>query len=629
MVIENKYHIVDGERREMSLFGAFPDKGELLIELIFDEPIQSARLIIHSDGMASCDGEKYFEYDLSAGDDERSFSLELSLGDLAKKSDNGLFYYRYDAIIRGSTLSLGGEDVTALKDRSVYGDRQLLIYDSDFSTPRFIKGGIMYHIFVDRFASSGRFPPKDGAVINRDWENGVPEFAERRGDPIKNNEFFGGDLIGAAERLDYIKGLGVNVIYLSPIFDSPSNHKYDTSDYMKVDPMFGGDDALRYFLSECGKRGIKVILDGVFNHTGDDSVYFDRYGRYGDVGAYRNPDSKYYDWYSFRNYPDDYECWWNIKILPRVDSSDESFREYILGSEGVVEKYCNMGVSGFRLDVADELSDVFLDDVRRALKKLDKENVVIGEVWEDASNKVAYSKRRRYLSGGQLDSVMNYPLREGVISFMRDGDFETLKYALETVYRHYPKCVSDSLMNFLSTHDTERIITVLAGERDDGKTPAELSRMKLSEDERSRGRRMVACAWTLVGTSYGTPSVFYGDEAGLEGYHDPFCRRPFPWGREDGYLEDFFKRFGSFRRSEKVFEEGLFRVLKAEENVFVTERFDEKESLITVVAREKEYSPDVPDGYSLVFTSFDDRAESPVIPAFSAEIYKKDKNNNK
>ncbi len=629
MVEERKYYIFDGERHDMSLFGAFPDKGYLLIELLFDRDFipDSADLVIHSDGMGSAEGERYFVHTLARSvgiDDKCVFKLTLSLEELSKKSNNGLYYYRYDVDFGSETVSYGGEEVTELVPQQEFGDRQLLIYDSTFKTPEFIKGGTMYHIFVDRFASSGKYPAKEGARINPDWENGIPEFARRRGDPIKNNEFFGGDLDGIADKIDYIASLGVTVIYLSPIFDSPSNHKYDTSDYMKVDPMFGGDGALARLLSVCKRRGICLILDGVFNHTGDDSIYFDRYGRYGH-GAYSDPDSEYREWYTFRNYPDDYECWWNIKILPRVDSSNEKFREFIFGKRGVIEKYLNMGVSGIRLDVADELSDRFLDEMRLTLKKKDPESLIIGEVWEDASNKIAYSERRKYLSGSQLDSVMNYPLREGVIAFVRDGDYLLLKRVCETIYRHYPKCVSDSLMNFLGTHDTERIITVLAGAPDDGKSPEELSHMKLNEEEKLRGTKLVMCAWVLVGTCYGTPSVFYGDEAGLEGYHDPFCRKPFPWGRENGELESFFKRFGCFRKREDLFKEGYFRVLKATENVFITERFDDDESLITVVARNEPYHFDLSDDYVCVFDSdntMTGRCDCETVMPFTAKIFK-------
>jgi len=627
MVTEYKYHITGEERRDASLFGAFSDDCKIEFVLTFEceKPVRSCKMVIHSDGLADETGEKYLEYPLTGNAEVYSVTIDAS--ELSSISSNGLLFYRYDVKTEDGDFSYGGEKVTELLPREVFGDRQILIYDKDFSTPASVKGGTIYHIFVDRFAASGKYAPKAGAKINRDWENGVPEFAEYRGAHIDNVEFFGGDLDGAADKLEYIASLGVTTVYLSPVFDAPSNHKYDTSDYMKVDSMFGGDEALKRFIDKARERGISVILDGVFNHTGDDSVYFDRYHRHGELGACNSMKSLYFEWYNFRSYPDDYECWWNIKILPRVDSSCDSFREFVLGDGGVVEKYMSMGAAGFRLDVADELSDVFLEEFRKKVKSEREDALVIGEVWEDASNKIAYSARRRYFKGRQLDSVMNYPLREGVIGFIKHGDHETLKNTLETVYRHYPKCVSDSLMNFLGTHDTERIITVLAGITDDGKTPAELSKIKLTPDERERGRRLVKCAWSIIATSYGVPSIFYGDEAGLEGYHDPFCRRPFPWGNEDVVLEDFYKRIGSFRKCESIFREGLFRVVHSSENEFVTERSENGKSLFTVVTRERSYRFEPASPILCVFDSdIPDAAgikESFLVPAHTARIFKK------
>lgn len=590
MIRELKYQIIGEERHDVSLFGAIPDEGELLIRLVFtgEKKIESVRLFVHSDSLSEPAGNRFREFYLSpCGND--IFEKTIRLSDLSVLTSSGLLYYRYDIVSEEARFSLGGDGVTELWSSDDYGERQLLIYDRNFKTPSFIKEGPIYHIFVDRFATSRKYPVKPGARLNPDWEGGMPEFAPYRGAPIKNNDFFGGDLTGAAEKIEHIAALGVRTVYLSPVFESPSNHKYDTSDYMSVDSMFGGDSALAEFIEKCHEHGIDVILDGVFNHTGDDSIYFDRCRRYGGVGAYCTKDSPYFEWYNFTKYPDEYECWWGIGILPRVNSSVESFRRFILGDGGVIEKYMKMGVAGFRLDVADELPDVFLDELREKVKREDENAVVIGEVWEDASNKVAYSQRRRYLAGRQLDSVMNYPLRDGVISFIKYGDHERLKHIYESVYRHYPKCVSDALMNFLGTHDTERIITVLAGESPEGKSPAELASLRLTGEQKRTGRELVKCAFTLVATSYGTPSVFYGDEAGLEGYHDPFCRMPYPWGHEDGELLAFYKALGSLRRRETIFREGYFRVVNSGENFFVTERFEGTSSVYTVVARAEGY----------------------------------------
>ncbi len=606
----------------MSLFGAFPNEGAILFRLVFsDEPrILSVDLVIHSDGLSG--GENYRTYGMN-GSAGGAFEVLIGAGDLASLGGNGLLFYKYEVRSDAGAFSLGGEEVTRLLGAEDFGERQLLIYDASFRTPEFIKGGEIYHIFVDRFATSGKYPVKEGARLHADW-NDTPEYAPYRGAPIANNDFFGGDLTGAAEKLDYIASLGVTTVYLSPVFESVSNHKYDTGDYMKVDSMFGGDAALKDFCDRARALGISVILDGVFNHTGDDSVYFDRYRKYGETGAYNNRNSPYFGWYNFRNYPEDYECWWGIKILPRVNCSCGGFRDHILGDGGVVEKYMRMGVAGFRLDVADELSDVFLDELRKKVKSEREDSIVLGEVWEDASNKISYSDRRRYLNGRQLDSVMNYPLRGGVISFIKYGDHETLRRALETVYRHYPKCVSDSLMNFLGTHDTDRIITVFAGEPDDGKSHAELASIRLSDRERSVGRSLVKCAWAIVATAYGAPSIFYGDEAGLEGYHDPFCRRTFPWGREDEQLTAFYRRIGALRKSEPLYKDGLFRVVHSSPDAFVTERFSDDRSVFTVVTRERPFEFKPPRE---VVCALDSDCDDPTscgfqVPPYTARIFR-------
>lgn len=590
---EYKYHICGGKVLDFSLHGAFPAEGEIkfVLKAPRREGISGASLVIHSDGL-SPEGEKYLTLELKAesfGYTEDTFSVSVDTDTLKELSEKGLFYYRYEINCFYGRISFGGEGVTELFPVESRGERQLLLYDPGFTTPKFLKKGTMYHVFIDRFYPSGRCKPKPGTVKNIDWDHGIPQYPEYRGAPLKNNEFFGGDLWGIAEKLDYIKSLGVTVLYLSPVFDSASNHKYDTGDYMKVDPMFGGDEALKTLCEKCRENGISIMLDGVFNHTGSDSVYFNKYGNYDSVGAYNSEKSPYHDWYNFFEFPDKYECWWGIDILPRIKGDSEDFREFILGEGGVVEKYMKMGVSGFRLDVADELSDTFLENMRRVIKKNNADGIILGEVWEDASNKIAYSNRRTYFGGGQLDSVMNYPLRGAVISFIKEGNAGLLREVTETVYRHYPKCVSDVLMNFLGTHDTERILTVLGDGGSDDRTNAELAELKLTPAKLKSAVKMLKCAYTIVAFMYGIPSVFYGDEAGLEGYHDPFCRRPYPWNNQNQELLDFFKEVGKIRNSEALLRDGLFRVVTAEPDIFIFERFSENETLTVAVTRESAF----------------------------------------
>ena len=493
------------------------------------------------------------------------FARDLASEDGAE----GLYYYHYAVqLADGSCFVFGGERPTELDALSNYvGERQLLLYRPGFHASSRFREGLVYHIFVDRFAKSGRAKAKPGAVLDPDWDGGTPQFGEYPGAQVANNVFFGGDLAGITGKLDYIASLGVRTIYLSPVFEAASNHKYDTGDYLRIDPMFGTDADMKTLCREAEKRGIAILCDGVFNHTGSDSVYFNREGHYPTVGAYQSERSPWAHWYRFRAFPDDYECWWGVKTLPRVDSEDPSYRRFISGR--VVDKWMNAGIAGWRLDVADELSDEFLDDFRRAVKGQDPDAVILGEVWEDASDKISYGRRRRYLTGAQLDSVMNYPLRAALIGYVKTGDCEPLRHATEGLYRRYPKEASDNLLNFLGTHDTERILTLLGGEETGDHTNAELADMKMTRAERAHAKKLLRLAFGILAGLPGVPCVFYGDEAGMEGYRDPFCRRPFPWGRIDGELLAVYRAFGCLRRNEPVFYGGRFRILSLTPDAFV------------------------------------------------------------
>ena len=421
-------------------------------------------------------------------------------------------------------------------------------------------GGMMYQIFPDRFAigRGTRYTERvemnlvgrQRRTINPDWDNGIPQYAEYPGGEVANDEFFGGDLWGVAEKLDYIKSLGVKTIYLCPIFEAASNHRYDTGDYLKVDPLLGGDAALYHLISEVRKRGMLLILDGVFNHTGADSRYFNRFSNYPGAGAYHSKRSKYFKWYTFNAFPDDYRCWWGVKILPAVKSAEPSYLDFICGKNGVLERWLDAGIDGWRLDVADELSDVFLENLRKTVKEKDAEAIVLGEVWEDASNKVAYSSRRRYFRGKQLDSVMNYPLKEAVIGYVMNGGASTLRETARTIYSHYPETVGHVLMNFLGTHDTERILTVLSGVGSDKMSNAALASWKMTGEERKLAEGRLRIAWSLTAAFPGMPCVYYGDERGMEGGRDPFNRRPLV--RDETTLTDFYREVGRIHASERA-----------------------------------------------------------------------------
>ncbi|MBP3377810.1 MAG: glycoside hydrolase family 13 protein [Clostridia bacterium] len=574
--------------RDVSLFGAFPLGGTLRFEVRISKNIepQKVDMVIHEDGWGR--DEKVYgrlEFAMSdTSDDYISFSREMELSSILQ-GKRGLYYYHYAVFTPDGTVYYGGERPTALVElKDFVGERQLLLYDDGYNTSQSFKRGVVYQIFVDRFKRSGKCKVKAGSILNGDWDNGIPQYAEYPGAPLPNNMFFGGDLYGVADELEYISSLGVETIYLCPIFDAYSNHKYDTGDYLKVDSMFSGDDALIELCDKAKAYGIDVILDGVFNHTGSNSVYFNKDGKYDSLGAYQSKESPYYSWYGFSNYPNKYDCWWGIDILPRVDSSNSDYRRFIC--ESVVDKWMKAGVAGWRLDVADEIASEFLDDFRCAVKKRNPDGVIIGEVWEDATDKISYGKRREYLLGGQLDSVMNYPLRAAVISYVMNGDSEGLRYSTESLYRRYPKCASDNLLNFLGTHDTERILTVFSGIPAGNRSNRELSSAKMNDKQRRVAVDRLKFAYGLIAGLPGVPCVFYGDEAGLEGYRDPFCRRTFPWANMNRELLRHYRIIGAIRKEHDVFRDGLFRIisLTPEHFVYVREPYIDGEEKIIVAA---------------------------------------------
>ncbi len=450
----------------------------------------------------------------------------------------------------------------------------LTVHSADFVTPDKFKGGVIYQIFVDRFAKSKKhtLPVKDGAYLDPNWENGIPTYPEKPGDAFNNNCFFGGSLYGVAEKLDYLSSLGVTVLYLNPIFDAASNHKYDTSDYMKIDEMFGGEKAFDTLIRAAKKRGISIILDGVFNHTGSDSIYFDKESRYPTLGAYESKESPYYHWYDFKNYPEDYDCWWGVKILPAINKNSEDFRNFICGENGIVRHYLKKGISGWRLDVADELSGGFLDALRIAAKKEKADSIIIGEVWEDASVKISYDQRRAYFQGSQLDSVMNYPLRTAITDYVLSGNSDIIKRCMTSLYMHYPKCVSDVQMNILGTHDTERILSVLASDGISFKKNGELAGYKMSSGSKRHATELLKAASFLLYTLPGIPCIYYGDEIGMEGGRDPFNRLPFTWHSKDEDILAHYELLGALRSRFSEFADGEFKLIRAEDGLFVFSR---------------------------------------------------------
>ena len=493
---------------------------------------------------------------------------------------SGLYFYRFEIDTWRGTLGItsrfGGESGI-----DEYGSPegecwQLTVFESQYQTPDWLSGGIMYQIFPDRFYRSGttKYNVPQDRYLHQRWGS-QPEWRPNHQGEITNSDYFGGDLEGIIQKLDYLQSLGITCIYLNPIFEAHSNHRYDTADYTKVDPLLGTKEDFIRLCKEANKRGIHIILDGVFNHTGSDSIYFNRKGRYQTLGAYQSQDSPYYDWYQFYQWPEQYACWWNFETLPNVNETNETYNAYINGTDGVIQTWLKAGADGWRLDVADELPDLFLDHITKAAKQVKPTSMILGEVWEDASNKMAYGQRRRYLLGKQLDSVMNYPFREAIIGFLTGKNPAEMMELIMTILEHYPPSAIHLLMNHRGTHDTERILTVLGGEPLNGRDREWQSRTKLSQEQRSRGLSLLKLASLMQYTLPGIPCVYYGDEAGMEGYRDPFNRGCFPWGHEDAELVNWYRSLGKIRHSCEVLKQGTLEPYYADDDCFVYIRSDE------------------------------------------------------
>lgn len=495
----------------------------------------------------------------------------------------GLYWYFFQTLSGRNEGYIGrtGETAGVCSKPSAF---QLTVYESPAVQPEFIKGGVFYHIFVDRFYGTGARVSRKDAVLRDDW-GGQPEWRPDQNGEILNNDFFGGNLEGILEKLPYLEELGVSCIYLSPVFEAYSSHKYDTGDYDRIDPMFGTEADFSRLCKEAKKRSMRVICDGVFSHTGADSVYFNREGNYPKNGAYQSKESPYYKWFMFQEYPEKYSCWWNFKTLPTVNKEEPSFREFICGADGIVRKWLRAGASGWRLDVADELPDDFLTDLCEAARQEKPDALLVGEVWEDASNKAAYGVRRHYLQGRQLGSVMNYPFRTGILQFIRQGDASALANAVDDIVRNYPPFALHCLMNGLGTHDTVRALTALGGRELPTASRAEKAAEHMGAHEREWALSLMKLAVLLQMTLPGVPCVYYGDEAGMEGYADPFNRACYPWGQEEKPLQEYYRKVIAIRRDERVFRQGGYETLRAEKGLFAFRRYDEKDELIIAVNR--------------------------------------------
>lgn len=493
--------------------------------------------------------------------------------------EKGLFWYYF--VIRtnegevyyfNNDEKLGGEGV--LKRENTMNSYQITVYDKDYHTPEWFRDSVMYQIFPDRFfhGTGTDYPKKrEEYTIHKDW---YERFTHNQHPYEKGpacNDFYGGNLKGIEEKLPYLKELGISVIYLNPIFEAYSNHRYDTADYKKIDVMLGTEVDFVSLAQKAKEMGISIILDGVFSHTGSDSIYFNKYGSYGEGGAYKDKNSPYRQWFQFRGDSDDYDSWWGCTNLPNVNEMSEGYLDYILRDEdAVIKKWLRLGAKGWRLDVADELPDEFIKILREEIKKTDEDAVIIGEVWEDATNKVSYGNLREYLTGDELDSVMNYPFKDAMIDFVLgkcNGTYFGKR--IMSILENYPKEVAYSLMNIAGTHDTERIKTVMGQQYLTDGTGWDT---RLSGEEESVAlRRQILFAFMQM-TFVGVPCIYYGDEIGMEGGKDPYNRKPYTWRNINPELLEFYKEIIKIRNESPALRRGAFKVVYSDDKVFAYTR---------------------------------------------------------
>ena len=491
---------------------------------------------------------------------DHAFCLSFAL------SQSGLYFYRFEVVREDGTFLFVGRGEGG---KAVVGDWlprwKITVFDADFATADKWKGGVMYQIFPDRFARTSDTQPEVKVAAKRYFHEDVKERPYDYTDPARpgGKDYYGGSLAGVKEKLDYLRDLGVTIIYFNPIFESNENHRYSTADYTRVDPYFGTDEEFAEFCKDAREKGIEVILDGVFSHTGADSVYFNKEGHYDSVGAYNSASSPYRNWYQFEEYPKKYKGWWDFKNLPNVNETCPEYLDFITGEEGVLALWQRRGAAGWRLDVADELPDEFLERLRKRVKAVDPDAYIVGEVWEHAVDKISYGARRRFLLGKQCDSVMNYPWRDAIIQLVKGGNLSSFGESILSLWEDYPRPALDTLMNILSTHDTVRILSELGST-----VPRKLQGgYRMSDEERSAALSRLRLAALLQFTLPGIPCIYYGDEVAMEGAADPYCRAFFEWENAQGQLHDYYRSLGQMRAKYREEFKTEFEWLGAEGNV--------------------------------------------------------------
>ena len=521
----------------------------------------------------------------------QTWSIELTL-------ERGLYFYWFRVMKEDGSFRLFKQgNGTNMEDGEKW---QLSFIPADFTTPDYAKGAVMYQIFPDRFHQVGQCDLSDKLGpfhIHEDLDE-IPHYtADENGNWC--NDFYGGNLRGIEEKLPYLKELGVGIIYMNPIFMSYSNHRYYTSDYKRIDPMLGTEEDFASLCQSAHELGIRIILDGVFSHTGARSIYFDIDGYFGG-GAISQENSCYREWYRFERYPDRYDSWWGFQSMPNIEETTPSYMDFIFADEdSVIEKWMRLGADGFRLDVVDELPDEFVKPLKEKMRQINPDALLIGEVWEDASNKRSYGVSRRYFVDAELDSTMHYPWRKAITDFVLEkDDGKALGESIMTIAENYPPQVLHCLMNLLSSHDTVRILTCLGDDFEGDRE--EKAERRLSKKARALAIKRLHLAAFLQFMLPGMASIYYGDEAGMEGFDDPFCRAYYPWGKEDTELRSYFAHLARLKNDMQLLREGDVWVKEAGKGILIFERRIGDE-VATVFVNRSERVIDLPLGCEVRF----------------------------
>ena len=471
--------------------------------------------------------------------------------------NTGLYFYHFEVHFDSFYVYLKNDklDAKLVNSKDELPDWQLTVYDKNFTTPDWYKGSIMYQIFPDRFKRSEKFTAKvaknENVRIRHENWNSIPHSSITH-ENYGANDFLMGNLLGIEEEKEYFKKLNIESIYLNPIVESPENHRYSTSDYFNVDPYFGTNEQFEKFCKEFKDDNIRIILDGVFSHTGSDSIYFNRYNNYDSIGAYNSQNSPYYSWFNFINFPNEYHSWWGFDNLPTVIKENKEYSDFINNKDsGVVNFWQKLGIAGWRLDVADEFPDEFLDRIRESAKYYDKDALIIGEVWEDATNKISYNTRRRYFLGDQLDSVMNYPWKNAIINFVKNKNAEDFTLEVLKLVENYPRPALDAIMNLLGSHDTERVLTMLAFDNPEDVPVHDRPTYKMSNEQYAKAKELLKYASFIQFTLPGVPCIYYGDEIGMYGFRDPYNRLGFTHDNKDEDLLNHYIELSNFRNKNK------------------------------------------------------------------------------